>query len=59
MSMAVIPSFYDFNHKFDVNDNNFQIAIAVVDYKSRTPKDDPEYVRWQPRLVTLRLITDV
>ena len=52
MSMAVIPSFYDYNHKFDFADNHFQIAIAVVDYKSRIPKDDPDYVRWSPRLTT-------
>ena len=27
------------------------IAVSVVDYKSREPKNDPDYVRWLPQLV--------
>ena len=50
ISMADVPQFYDINHTFDAEENNFQIAIAVVDYGSKRPIDDPEYVRWVPRI---------
>ena len=53
MSTSVVPSFYDAEHVFNFQENNFKVAIAVVDYLSREPKDDPEYVMWQPLLVTV------
>ena len=42
----MIEDFYDMNDKFDFEENNFQIAVAVVDYDSWVPLDSPEYVRW-------------
>ena len=51
MSQAIIPAFYDSTSKFNFEENNYQIAIAVVEYKSRRPIDNPEYVRWAPQLV--------
>ena len=51
MSQTLIPSFYDQNHVFNFRENGFQVAIGVVDYTTREPKDDPEYVRWLPQLV--------
>ena len=52
MSMSVIPEAYDSTFKFNFKEQNFNIAIAVVDFQSREPKDDPEYVRWLPQLMT-------
>ena len=46
MSQAVIPSFYASDYRFNLPDNDFKIAVSVVDYKSRKPKYSPEYVRW-------------
>ena len=51
LSQAIVPAFYDTTNKFNFVENNYQIAIAVVEYKSRKPIDDPEYVRWVPQLV--------
>ena len=50
-SQATIPEFYDSTSRFEFDENNYQIAIAVVEYKSRKPINDPEYVRWVPQLV--------
>ena len=52
MSMTVIPEAYDSTFKFNFEEQNFNIAIAVVDFHTREAKDDPEYVRWKPQFMT-------
>ena len=52
MSMSIDPEAYDSTFKFNFKEQYFNIAIAVVDFQSREPKDDPEYVRWKPQLMT-------
>ena len=46
LSNAVFPGYYDSSYKFNFLENDFKIAVSVLDYQTREPKMDPDYVRW-------------
>ena len=54
-----IEDFYDSEHTFNFEENNFKIAVAVLNKSSYALNrnsgealDSPDYVRWEPITVT-------
>ena len=51
--MAEIPSFYDASFEYSLHDNNFLLAFGVQNYLEKISLDSPDYIMWEPQLVTI------
>ena len=55
MSSYFKENAHDNDFRFNLNKNNFRIAVSVEDYyPPKQRKNDPEYVKWMFRIVGKR-----
>lgn len=46
-SSILVSDHIDHEEKFDFEENNFQLAFNVINAKTETVLDDPDYVEWR------------